>query len=116
IRATFCERASLRALFFLFNHTPGQVSTHEAAVTSLSGRNHLLLLRFPRVSKDFRLLCKIALILLFWPAEALPRSIQTQNTPLPGASFMFAHTFIPQRRKFSHGRRLCAAALGVLIL
>ena len=29
---------------------------------------------------------------------------------------MFAHTFIPQRRKFSHSRRLCAAGLGVLIL
>src|SRR6185437_2425121 len=68
------------------------------------------------VSPAFRLLCKIALILFFWPAEALPRSIQTPNTPLPGASFMFAHTFIPQRRKFSHSRRLCAAGLGVLIL
>src|SRR6185437_10662505 len=36
--------------------------------------------------------------------------------PLPGASFMFAHIFIPQRRKYSHSRRFCAAGLGALIL
>ena len=29
---------------------------------------------------------------------------------------MFAHIFIPQRRKYSHSRRFCAAGLGALIL
>jgi len=60
---------------------------------------------------------KIALILIFWPAEALARSIQTQNTPLPGASFMFARILIPQRRKSTfHNCRLYAVASACMLL
>src|SRR6185437_14295021 len=64
---------------------------------------------------------KIALILRFWPAEALTRSIQLKTSlPIAGAAFMFTRISIPlQGRKYNFWRCeafALACVAGILLL